>query len=324
MAATAGNGIPGARALLTRGLRSVFGPPPYDPRRAPGDPGMFGPGSATWQVIAEPAAIAGGLRGLLVQLLHPLAMAGVSDHSRFREDPLGRLQRTSGYVTAMAFASLDEALGITAGVRRGHRVVSGRAPDGRPYRAEDPHLLAWVSIALTSSFLATDRAFSPAPVEGDRADAFVAEQSRAAALLDPRVDLAPFRHDAAARSELRDGAVDLPMLADGSLPTSVAGLQKRLADYRPELEVGDQGREALRFLLRPDLPLPVRLGHRPLAAGALATIPPELRALLGVRLPAPLAAAMRAQARTLLRGLRATAGRSYALRVAEERVASGA
>ena len=71
---------------------------------------LCGPGSASWRVIGEPAAIAGGLRALLLQVAHPLAMAGVADHSAFRTDPLGRLHRTSAYVTASTFGSTPEAL----------------------------------------------------------------------------------------------------------------------------------------------------------------------------------------------------------------------
>lgn len=312
-------GTPGLRRVVRAGLARVFGPPPFDPHADPGDPGLFGPGSASWEVIAEPAAIVGGVRALLVQLLHPLAMAGVADHSAFRADPLGRLQRTSGYVTAITFGSTPEALGVSRDVRRVHRTVVGRAPGDRDYRADDPHLLTWVSTALTSSFLATDRAYSPRPVTGERADAFVAEQSRAAALLDRRVDLEAMAGDADALLALQRGDLDLPMLTGGDLPRTVDELQTALDAFRPSLAVNEQGREALHFLLWPDLPVPVRAAYLPLAAGALATVPPPLRGLLGVPTSRTLAAAARAQTRTLLTAMRLATGPSPSRAAADAR-----
>jgi hypothetical protein len=146
-------GLPIVRDAVRRVLTRMFGPPPFDPNRDPGDPGLTGPGSPSWRIIGEPAAIAGGIRGLLAQVSHPLAMAGVHDHSAFREDPLGRLQRTSAYVTTSTFGSTAEAISVAGRVRAVHPRVHGTAPDGRPYRADDPRLLVWVSISLTSSFL---------------------------------------------------------------------------------------------------------------------------------------------------------------------------
>ena len=232
-------GLPGLRTVVHRTLGRMFGPPRFDPRGAPDDPGLVAPGSASWQVIGEPAAIAGGLRALLLQVAHPFAMAGVDDHSAFREDPIGRLQRTSAYVTTTTFGSTREVLQVSRIVRGVHRRVRGTTSDGRVYSADDPHLLAWVSIALTSSFLAADTRWSPLPVAGAQADAFVAEQSRIAALLDRRVDLDIFDHDEAARRALRAGDYELPMLTDGTLPSSVAELTDLLSSYAPELGVDD-------------------------------------------------------------------------------------
>src|SRR5688500_18964402 len=147
------DGLPLTGRIIRAGLARAFGPPPFDPSAAPGDPGLFGPEAASWTIISDPAAIVGGIRALLVQLLHPLAMAGVADHSRFRDNALSRLQRTSAYVTATTFGATTDALAAAATVRRVHTRVRGVAPDGRPYAAADPHLLAWVSMALTSSFL---------------------------------------------------------------------------------------------------------------------------------------------------------------------------
>jgi uncharacterized protein (DUF2236 family) len=314
-------GLPGVRALVRAGLTQAFGPPPFDPDRDPGDLGLYGPGSASWRVVAEPAAIVGGVRALLVQLLHPLAMAGVHDHSAFRDDPLGRLHNTSAYVTMTTFGSTAEVIAVAQRVRRAHLVVRGSAPDGRPYRASDPRLLTWVSIALTTSFLAADRAYAPDPVTGSAADDFVVEQARAAALLDPRVPLDAIASDPDAQAALRAGTLPLPMLDDGTLPTTLAELDACMDGFRPELEVGAQAKEAFGFLRWPDLPVPLRAGYLPILAGALANLEPFQRALLG--LPASRLAVLPLELNTkaLLTAFRITTGTSPSKAAAEERAA---
>ncbi|MDP8970986.1 MAG: DUF2236 domain-containing protein [Actinomycetota bacterium] len=316
-------GVPGARRLLRAGLGHVFGPPPFDPTADPGDPGLFGPGSASWQVITDPAAIVGGLRALLVQLLHPLAMAGVADHSQFRDDALGRLRRTSAYVTGTALGSTREALALVRRVRLVHRRVRGTTPDGRPYRADDPHLLTWVSVALTSSFLATDRAYARPAATAATADRFVAEQSRVAALLDPRVDLRAIGADPEALHALRAGALPLPMVDDGTLPQTTEQLRTRLADYRPELEVTQQGRQALRFLRWPDLGPGVRAAYLPVLAGAVATLDPEEHRLLGVGFTRVASPALAVQARASVALFRLMLGPSPSLEAAARRARHG-
>lgn len=317
------SGLPGVRALVRAGLTQAFGAPPFDPAADPGDAGLHGPGSASWQVVGDAAAIVGGVRALLVQLLHPLAMAGVHEHSAFRDDPLGRLRRTSAYVAATTYGSTAQALAVAARVRGAHRGVAGTAPDGRAYRAGDPRLLTWVSVALTSSFLAADRAYALHPVEGARADAFVAEQARAAALLDPRVDLQALARDADARTALRAGRLALPLLEDGTLPQTADELQACLEGFGPELAFGDQAREALRFLCWPDVPALLRAGYLPILGGAVAVLEPDQRALLG--LPAPRIAVwpLEANAAALLAAFRLGSGASPSRAAAEERLAGG-
>ncbi len=317
-------GLPVARAMIRKVLTRLFGGPPFDPDADPGDPGLTGPGSPSWIVIGEPAAIAGGLRGLLVQVAHPLAMAGVHDHSAFREDPLGRLQRTSAYVTTTTFGSTREALQVSMRVRAVHPKVRGTAPDGRAYRADDPRLLTWVSIALTSSFLAGHRLWAPQRLSPADEDAFVAQQSRIGALLDPRVDLPGLLRDAAGQQELRDGRVHLPMIEDGTLPTSVADLEAVLSSFDHELGINHQGREALAFLHRPPIPLAARGGYRSLLTGALGSLGPELQDALELRWPAVASRAATAQAGATLRTMRLMVGTSPSLRAAEQRTTSAA
>ncbi len=290
---------PAARA----GLARVFGPP-FDPRRDDSDLGLFGPGSASWRIIGDLASIVGGLRALLVQLLHPLVVAGVAEHSSYQEEPLGRLRRTSDYVVVTTFGSTSQALQQVRRVRRIHGRVRGTAPDGRPYRASDPHLIAWVSIALTSSFLATDQAYASQPVDAAAADRFVAEQSRLAALLDPRVNLEELAQDSQGLNALRAGRYPLPMLQEGDLPRNAAELHDRLDAYRAELGLNAESRRGLWYLLWPPLPLPLKAAYLPVLAGAVATLEPDLRRRLRLPLPWPARSATTAELRTFLRLLR--------------------
>lgn len=320
LARRAPRGAPGIRQLVQGVLRGVFGArPAFDATRDPGDPGLLGPGSASWRVIAEPAAIAGGVRAVWLQTLHPLAMAGVAGHSAFREQPLDRLHRTAAYVTRSVFGSTREALEIAAGVRRAHQRVRGRSPDGRAYAADDPRLLVWVSVALTSSFLVADRLWSPAPLDDAGADRFVAEQSRLAALLDPRFDLATVARDGGAA--VREGRLGAPLLDD--LPVSAAELDAVLVDFAPELAVTAQTREALTWLRRPPLPRSARPGYAVLAAGAVGSLARGHRRLLGTATRDAVARTGVAQAGVALSLLRAAVGVSPALAAARARVAAG-
>jgi uncharacterized protein (DUF2236 family) len=318
---TSAAGLPAVRSMVRSVLHRMFGPPPFDPAADPGDPGLTGPGSVSWIVIGEPAAIAGGIRGLLVQVAHPLAMAGVHDHSAFRTDPLGRLQRTSAYVTTSTFGSTREALAIAARVRAVHPRVRGTAPDGRPYRADDPRLLTWVSIALTSSFLEGHRAWAPIELSRSDADAFVLQQSRISALLDPRVDLRALRADADAQAALRSGTHPLPMLDDGTLPRDEAELIDVLRSFDHELGINHQGREALAFLRRPPIPLVARGGYRSILRGAIGSLPPYLREALEFRWSEGRARLARAEAGAALTALRVSTGTSPSKRAAQRRVA---
>lgn len=321
---SASTGLPVVRSLVRRALSSTFGPPAFDPHADRGDPGLTGPGSPSWRVIAEPAAIAGGIRGLVLQTAHPLAMAGVHDHSAFRTDPLGRLQRTSAYVTTSVFGSTREAFDIADRVRRVHPSVRGTAPDGRPYRAEDPHLLAWIGLALTSSFLAAHRRWAPDVLTPAEEDGFVLEQSRIAALLDPRVDLAALGADPEAGAAFRAGDLTLPMLDDGTLPRDVAAMDASLDAFHPELVVDDQGRRTLGFLRWPPLPPAVRAGYLALYAGAIGSLRPRERAALELELSPTAARLARANTHLALATMRLSTGTSPSAELAATRATSPA
>lgn len=239
-----------------------------------GDTGWFGPDSATWAVHSDIAMLVGGVSSLLYQTLHPLAMAGVADHSTYRSDPLGRLHRTANFVGTTTFGSTKEADAAIAMVKRIHRKVKGTAPDGRAYSARDPHLLSWVHCTEVASFLRANQKYAAHPVPVERADEYVAEMARVARGL---------------------GLNDPPL--------TVTELNQTLHDFRPELTVNRQGRDAIRFLVwPPKSPIATRLPYSVLVSAAVALLPRHARILL--RLPVlPLAEplAIRPAATVLLR-----------------------
>ena len=148
-----------------------------------GDPGLLGPDSVSWRVIGDAAAFVGGIRALLVQTAHPEVVAGVEQHSRYRSDPLGRLSRTSVYVTETTYGAQPEVDAAVATVRRAHRPVHGRSERNLAYSADTPAMAAWVHNVLTDSFLSAYQSFGPRPLTAGEADRFVDEQTRIGALL---------------------------------------------------------------------------------------------------------------------------------------------
>lgn len=241
--------IAGSRARLARALRGRVAGADAPARAAViwGTPGprWFTSDDEIWVVHSDAAMFVGGIRALLLQSLHPLAMAGVAGHSGYKSDPWGRLQRTSYYLASTTFGTIEHAESVIAHVRAIHDRVRGRAPDGRPYAAADPHLLAWVHVAEIDSFLTAYQAYGPSPLAPAQADRYVAQAGLAAGRL---------------------GVLDPPR--------TVADLHSRLASYRPELHGTQAAREAARFLLlQPPLPVPQRAGYGLLAAGAVALLP---------------------------------------------------
>lgn len=216
------------RSTLERQIHSLvgFGSGEVDLER--GDAGLFGPGSAAWAVHGDfTAMMVGGVAALLMQMLHPGALAGVWDHSNFRHDMLGRLRRTAQFVSGTTYGSTDQAERLIARVRAIHARVGGTLPDGTPYTADDPALLTWVHVAEVSSFLKAhlryrDPAFPPA--EQDR-------YLREIALVPRRL-----------------GAVDVP--------DSRAALRDYFTAVRPHLRADARTREVARALLDQPAPNP--------------------------------------------------------------------
>ena len=145
-----------------------------------GDKGLFGPGSPAWRVHSDPSMFVGGLCAILIQMLHPLAMAGVADHSNWVADPIKRLSRTASFVTATTFASTEVAEGVIQQVKLRHARINGTAPDGRSYRADDPSLLCWVHTAQVSSFLRAHLQYHPDPISPSEQDRYFHETSEVA------------------------------------------------------------------------------------------------------------------------------------------------
>ncbi len=271
----------------------------HDPFAGPaGDPGLFGPHSVTWRVHGDlPSMLVGGVTALLLQTLHPLAMAGVVDHSAYRTDPLGRLQRTAAFVGTTTFGSTDAALRAVAQVRAVHRRVRGVAPDGRPYDATDPALVTWVHVAEAWSFLRAYRRFGPAPLDDRSADRYLQEMAVVAGLL---------------------GAEDVP--------TSLDQVRRYLAEVRPELRAGAQALSGAAFIIRgggqslPAGPLVDQAARAVLVQAAIGLLPRWAADMLGLRRPVLAERlAMGMTADVALAVLRWSLGESPALAAARQR-----
>lgn len=211
------------------------------------DPGLYGPGSVTWRVHADPSMALAGLRALLLQAVHPLAMAGVAQHSDFRADPWGRLFRTAEYVGVTTYGTTREAERAAAKVRGIHRRLGGIEPEsGRGYRVDDPDLLLWVHCVEAQSFLTTAVRSGLRVSRADQ-DRYYAEQVENARL------------------------IGLP-----GAPASVAEMDAYFARVRPELTVTADARAAARFVLWPPMParaLPARPAWLALSSAAFAMLP---------------------------------------------------
>ncbi|PZS17989.1 MAG: DUF2236 domain-containing protein, partial [Pseudonocardiales bacterium] len=237
------------------------------------DTGYFGPDSITWRIHSEPVALVGGVRALLLQALHPEAMALLYAKSAFQDDPWARLQRTAGYVATLTFAPTAEVDAAAAHVRAVHRRLG----------ITDPAQLAWVHACEVDSFLSAARAAGIRISSAD-ADRYVDEQARAAALVGVPEELTP---------------------------RSVEQLADYFAAIRPRLASTPEAREAARYVLAPPMPvpgryvLPARLGWSTVSSLAVGLLPRWARRMY--RLPPVPGAGLATAAgmRTLRRAVRA-------------------
>ena len=231
-------------------------------------------------VHADLGTLVGGVRALLMQALHPGSLAGVRTHSRYKDDPLGRLAGTIRWLTITTFASHEALAAEASRVNRMHDRVKGQyessSGESRSYRAADPDLLRWVHIAFMDSFLRSHQIFSTQPIPGG-ADAYVSLWAKSVEPL---------------------GLTDVPM--------NEKELLTWLDRYRGELSVNDDTRDVIQWLRNPPLPIAARPVYALLFQSALASLPPEHRKLIGLK-SLPLSV-LRPITRTLLKSIRLAIG----------------
>lgn len=227
-----------------------------------GDPGYFAEGSAVWEVHRDIATLVAGPRALLMQAMHPGAMAGVHDHSRYREDPLGRLNGTIRWITTVTYGSREQAEQASRWVRHLHERVRGTytTTDGRsvPYAAQDGDLVTWVHLAFADSFLRAFERYADRPIPGG-SDAYV-----------------------------RDWAIAGELMGVPDPPRTVGELDARLEGFRGALRSDDRVLDAVRFIRRPPLAPLLKPTYPAVFRGAVATLPDWARTMLGLRAVLPI------------------------------------
>ncbi|AHH94794.1 oxygenase MpaB family protein [Kutzneria viridogrisea] len=240
------------------------------------DQGLVGPRSVTWQLHADPAMWLAGITSLFLQALHPLAAAGVVQNSNFREDPLGRLERTARFVGLSTYGPTQDVHKAAERVRALHRTLRGKDPEtGRVFRVDEPELLLWVHCAEVSTFLTVVHR-AGLRLSKPQADRYLREQRASAALV-------------------------------GLHPEDVPGSTEEMSRYfrraRPELKHGENSAVVYRFLHRPPLQGPLRHGL-PVYEPAVAHLAYSLLPSWAIRLygepayPPVVASAMLRAART--------------------------
>jgi uncharacterized protein (DUF2236 family) len=259
-----------ASGLVERSAAAYVSAVPDQPQ----DDGFFGPASVTWRVTSDLSAPVAGLRSLLVQALHPLAMAGVDQHSDWRLDPVGRLAATSAYEATVTFGDRASATRVAGRVRTIHTRVRGvDTVTGQAYAATDPALLLWVHVALVDSALAASKLFGT-PLAAADADAYVGEMTIAAELLGVPHEI---------------------------IPASVAELRRYVADVRPELRCTPAAAESMGYLLDPaGLGEDIAELWQDIRDAAIATLPDWAREMYGYPAPDPVTAERRTQIRQTL------------------------
>jgi uncharacterized protein (DUF2236 family) len=234
----------------------------------PADDGLFGPGSVTWRLHADLSAPVSGLRSLLLQALHPLAMAGVDQHSHWREDPAARFASTAAYVLTTTYGDTAAARAAAARVRKIHEHVRGTdTVTGKPYEASDPALLIWVHAALVDSGLAAADRYGTVLSDADK-DRYVAEMTAVAEII----------------------GIPAASYADGGAPASVAELDAYFAAVRPDLATSRSTEDTATYLLgMPDIEPELTEVWQVLAAAAVTSLPDWARSMyqFGEGGPAP-------------------------------------
>jgi uncharacterized protein (DUF2236 family) len=248
---------------LSRRFRKLLsgaqdGIPPWLPVVAEGDePGFFVPGDAPWVIHGDFSTMVGGVRALLMQALHPGSLTGVAQHSRYEDDPLGRLSGTIRWLTVTTFGSKTAIMNEASRVNRMHTRVTGEyqtsSGETKPYKAADKDLLLWVHVAFMESFLRAHQNYSKVPIPGG-ADEYVRLWSKS---------VEPLGLDAA--------------------PMSEGELEAILDNFYPQLTVTDETKEVIHWIKNAPLPLLAKPVYRLLFHSALASMPESYRKLIGLR-----------------------------------------
>ena len=224
----------------------------------PHDWGLFGPESVSWKVHSSPVLLVGGLRALIIQSLHPLAMAGVAQHSDYLQRPLKRLRRTAEYVATVVYGDTGSAERAAEAVHRVHKRVRGIDPvTGRAYSADDPETMLWVHCVEAHSFLAAYRAYG-GRLSDEEQDAYLAEQVRAAELIG---------------------------ITGVDVPSSRAAYRAYFESVQPRLCISDASRDAIQLCVSPPMMrelLPYQIPLRTMGAAAVAITPRHLRRMAGI------------------------------------------
>jgi len=208
--------------LIRKTIREMVGggAPPIAFLTPKGDRGLFGPESSAWKVHADfISKLIGGISSLILQALHPQALAGVWDHSSFREDLKGRLGRTAFFIAATTYGSVEMANKIIEKVNQIHTKITGFDEFGKPYSATDPHLLSWVHLTETRSFMSAYECYRKEKLRPQDKDLYFLEMSSLGR---------------------RMGAVDLPI--------TYAGTSQAIKSYIPELYFGARAQSILDLL----------------------------------------------------------------------------
>jgi len=243
------------RVLLTGDPNGV--PPWLDVVAAGNEPGLYLPTDAPWIAHADLATLVGGIRALLMQALHPGSLAGVRGHSRYKDDPLGRLSGTIRWLTVTTYGSHHAIMGEAGRVNRMHERVKGQyqtaAGKSLDYRASDPDLLRWVHIAFMDSFLRSHQTYSTRPLPGG-ADSYIRLWSKSVEPL---------------------GLTGVPMDENSLLA--------EIARYRSHLTVTAATRETIHWIKNPPLPAASRPMYALFFRSAVASLPADYQEMMGLR-----------------------------------------
>lgn len=215
-------------------------------------PSLFAADSMVRVVHLDAAMIVGGIRALLLQSLHPLAMTAMAEHSDYKDDPFGRLRRTVDFLGWTTYGTLAQAEESIAAVKSIHDTVVGTTAEGEAYSANDPHLLMWVHVAEVESFLVAHELFGRPRLSERESDEYVA-----------------------------DMGVIAERLGAENPPASVAELRSVIDSYRSELRLLPQGREAIGFLADFPFPAAQKVAYRVLFLAAVGSLPQWAQQMIG-------------------------------------------